>query len=173
MTVILFIVSIYNAGVGILWGKEGRDRAIAIHENAMAEKDEKTGEKLARPFLHPRFTGLEAGEGEYQNGSYNNAPRAASADYSNAYPANGYPSHNGYTSDGNHPPPVSSLYLPTPTSPSQEAQAIQAPFASSPIRESGSISDRTVVADPLTNASSSSLGGHKKGLKGFFSRNKA
>lgn len=170
MTVILFCVSIYNAGVGILWGKEARNRAIALHVNAMADKDEKTGEKLARPFLHPRLTGLEAGNSQYGNGGEYDAPRAGSTDYNTAYPT------NGYTSDGNHPPPVSSLYLPTPTSPSQQDQAIQAPFASA-TRESGSISDRTVVADPQSeapyNTSSSSLGGHKKGVKGFFSRNKA
>lgn len=195
MTVILFIVSIYNAGVGLIWGKGARDHAIAVHANAMADKDAQTGEKLARPFLHPRFTGLEAGDGEYSSG-----PVSGTTDYNNAYPAqqtfapngypsqqtyapNGYPSQqgyasdgyttqNGYTSDGNYPPPVSSLYIPTPTSPSQEAQAIHPPFASSPIRESGSISDRTVVADPMSNTSSSSIGGHKKGFKGLFSRNK-
>lgn len=175
MTVILFIVSIYNAGVGILWGKTARDRAIQIHADAMAEKDAATGEKLARPFLHPRITGLEAGEGEYRNGSYNNASRSDPTDYESAYPTSngyqhGYPSQDGYNPDGNHPPPVSQLYLPTPSSPSQEAQAIHPPFASDPSRESGSISDRTVVADPQSNASSSSLNGPKKGIKGFFSR---
>lgn len=179
MTVILFFVSVYNAFVGILWGKEARDRAIAIHVNAMSEKGEgKNGEKLARPFLHPRITGLESGE-------YESAPRATNGVYDSAFPAT---APNGATSGGNyhhHPshdadgrmmesaPPVSSLYLPTPSSPSQQDQAFRAPFAADS-RESGSISDRTVVADPLSegpsNTSSSDLGKQKRGLRSFFSK---
>lgn len=179
MTVILFIVSVYNAFVGIIWGKEARDRAIAIHVNAMNDKSNgENGEKLARPFLHPRITGLENGNSYDNRGSYNRdsmppANEPSPMQYSNnaAYPTYS----NAYTSYGNgngQAPPVSSLYLPTPSSPSQQDQAIHPPFASN--HDSGSMSDRTVVADPLSegpsNTSSSDLGKQKKGLKGFFTR---
>lgn len=169
MTVILFIVSVYNAFVGIIWGKEARDRAIAVHVNAMADKEKNGGEeKLARPFLHPRITGLETGDYDIR-GSYSRAadmsPQAHQGEYGNA----AYPTYGNEAAA----PPVSSLYLPAPDSPSQQEHAFRAPFAADN-RESGSISDRTVVADPLSegpsNTSSSDLGKQKRGFKGMFSR---
>jgi hypothetical protein len=202
MTVILFIVTIYNLGAGILWGKEARDRAIQIHADAMAEKEKGTASPtIARPFLHPRTTGLEDADGNPMtsinsrgNGTANydanvygrnnyygdgSGQGAGMADYSTPFSA-----HNAAMANGTAPP-VSSLYMPAPRSPSDEGDALSAPFASSghPFGHhagypgSPSLSDsRTVVADRSSSdgpgGSGSDLSAPKKhrGVKSWFTK---